>query len=543
MLTQLEPDHFAPPRRETWPSTLLPAMEALKVAGELGGRTPPTASTRPPAAPSSSTGATCRSGPSWPTSPPPPASTGPGSSTPSTAAATAASVIADWQEGRRRGVQGSPHALLPDGTGVFNPGIGDIDWVRGIPIPHGVDEGAIAKLLDQATAPRHPPRPRPDPARHWLSGWPGQYFSDRYSIVRMSVAALRAVSEPRRQQILRLVWDRERPAGEIAASFDVTFGAVSQHLRVLHDAGLVTVRRDGRRRLYQARREHLGPLRDVLEDLWRSGLEEPQDPGRGRGGGHRWLTPGRAGRGAAWWSRPVPRRSSGTSPTRPASPAGWARRRCSTPSPAAGCGSATPTGRSPGGRSAATPRRPLPLPAPPPPSPAPLTLGGTEVRLRHTGLPAGEPPAAHLAGWRHALATLAYAGSADQLGPVLGERVADWLAAWNEPDPVRRAALLGRCLADGGRFRDPTTAVDGVRELADHIGMAQRLIGGTRLAGRGDSEPCHGLVRFGWAAVGPDGTVLATGTNVAGADLDGRFRWVTGFWDPPPDRPEPAERS
>ena len=90
----------------------------------------------------------------------------------------------------------------------------------------------------------------------------------------MQRAALRAVSEPRRQQILRLVWDQERPAGDIAASFDVTFGAVSQHLRVLHDAGLVTVRRDGRRRLYQARREHLGPLREVLEDLWRSGLEE-----------------------------------------------------------------------------------------------------------------------------------------------------------------------------------------------------------------------------------------------------------------------------
>ncbi|HSK35711.1 MAG TPA: metalloregulator ArsR/SmtB family transcription factor [Actinomycetota bacterium] len=90
----------------------------------------------------------------------------------------------------------------------------------------------------------------------------------------MSAAALRAVSEPRRRQILRLVWDRERPAGEIAASFDVTFGAVSQHLRVLHDAGLVSVRRDGRRRLYQARREHLGPLGDVLEDLWRGRLEE-----------------------------------------------------------------------------------------------------------------------------------------------------------------------------------------------------------------------------------------------------------------------------
>ena len=90
----------------------------------------------------------------------------------------------------------------------------------------------------------------------------------------MSAAALRAVSEPRRQQILRLVWDQERPAGDIAADVDVTFGAVSQHLRVLRDAGLVSVRRDGRRRLYRARREQLGPLRAVLEDLWRSGLEE-----------------------------------------------------------------------------------------------------------------------------------------------------------------------------------------------------------------------------------------------------------------------------
>jgi uncharacterized protein YndB with AHSA1/START domain len=159
---------------------------------------------------------------------------------------------------------------------------------------------------------------------------------------------------------------------------------------------------------------------------------------------------------------------------------------------------------------------------------------GTRVRLRHTGLPPGEPPLAHLAGWRHALATLAYTGSADQLAPVLAERVDDWLAAWNEPDPAERAALLGRCLADGGRFRDPTAAVDGAGPLADHIGMVQRMAGGTRLVGRGALEPCHGLVRFGWAAVGPGEVVVATGTNVAGADLDGRFRWVTGFWDPTP---------
>jgi uncharacterized protein YndB with AHSA1/START domain len=167
--------------------------------------------------------------------------------------------------------------------------------------------------------------------------------------------------------------------------------------------------------------------------------------------------------------------------------------------------------------------------------------GGTLVRLRHAGLPAGEPPLAHLAGWRHALATLAYAGSADQLAPVVAERVADWLAAWNEPDPGRRAALLGRCMAEGGRFRDPAAAADGAGQLADHIGMVQRMAGGSRLVARGAPEPCHGVVRFGWAAVGPGEVVLATGANVAGTDLDGRFRWLHGFWDPPPELPEAPE--
>ena len=85
--------------------------------------------------------------------------------------------------------------------------------------------------------------------------------------------ALQVVAEPRRREILRLVWDRELPAGEIASRFEVSFPAVSQHLGVLHDAGFVSVRRDGRVRLYRADRKALGPLRPMLETMWSDSLD------------------------------------------------------------------------------------------------------------------------------------------------------------------------------------------------------------------------------------------------------------------------------
>ena len=84
--------------------------------------------------------------------------------------------------------------------------------------------------------------------------------------------ALRAIAEPTRREILRLVQDSELPAGRIALRFDVTRPAISQHLRVLTDAGLVTVRRDGTRLLYRARPEGLLELRQYLETFWDEGL-------------------------------------------------------------------------------------------------------------------------------------------------------------------------------------------------------------------------------------------------------------------------------
>lgn len=82
------------------------------------------------------------------------------------------------------------------------------------------------------------------------------------------IQSLRAVAEPHRREILQLVWDRERAAGEIASRFDVSFPAISQHLKILREAGLVSVRKEGRSRFYRARPEEMGPLREVLEVMW-----------------------------------------------------------------------------------------------------------------------------------------------------------------------------------------------------------------------------------------------------------------------------------
>ena len=86
-------------------------------------------------------------------------------------------------------------------------------------------------------------------------------------------AALKAIAAPHRRQILTLVRDGELSAGEIAAHFDVSRPAVSQHLNVLKEAGLVNERRNGTRRLYRARPEGLVPIKSFLEGFWDERLE------------------------------------------------------------------------------------------------------------------------------------------------------------------------------------------------------------------------------------------------------------------------------
>src|SRR5689334_9844212 len=89
-------------------------------------------------------------------------------------------------------------------------------------------------------------------------------------------AALRAIAEPRRRQILQLVRADELSAGEIASHFEVSRPAISQHLTVLKEAGLVDERRNGTRRLYRARPTGLAEVREFLESFWEERLEALQ---------------------------------------------------------------------------------------------------------------------------------------------------------------------------------------------------------------------------------------------------------------------------
>ena len=89
--------------------------------------------------------------------------------------------------------------------------------------------------------------------------------------------ALEALGDGTRREIMEQLRRGPRPVGEIAAARPVSRPAVSQHLRVLKEANLVTERRDGTRRLYRANADTMAELRAFLDDYWTSGLERLRD--------------------------------------------------------------------------------------------------------------------------------------------------------------------------------------------------------------------------------------------------------------------------
>jgi DNA-binding transcriptional ArsR family regulator len=86
-------------------------------------------------------------------------------------------------------------------------------------------------------------------------------------------AVLRALADPNRRDIIRLIHDTELPAGQIAAHFTLTQQAVSQHLTVLKKAGLLDERREGTRRLYRFQSDALTPVRELLDEFWPDALK------------------------------------------------------------------------------------------------------------------------------------------------------------------------------------------------------------------------------------------------------------------------------
>ena len=85
-------------------------------------------------------------------------------------------------------------------------------------------------------------------------------------------AALRALADPRRRQMLELAWDRERSPSDLARRCQLSRPATSQHLKLLREAGLVSVRLEGNRRFYRVRAGRLAELRAMLDEFWGSRL-------------------------------------------------------------------------------------------------------------------------------------------------------------------------------------------------------------------------------------------------------------------------------
>src|SRR5437773_1218722 len=91
---------------------------------------------------------------------------------------------------------------------------------------------------------------------------------------------LQALVEPHRREILEYLRDGELPAGQISARFALTRPAVSQHLRVLTEAGLVTMRREGTKRIYRAQPQGLLELGKFIERFWDDSLQELKRQGK-----------------------------------------------------------------------------------------------------------------------------------------------------------------------------------------------------------------------------------------------------------------------
>jgi uncharacterized protein YndB with AHSA1/START domain len=135
----------------------------------------------------------------------------------------------------------------------------------------------------------------------------------------------------------------------------------------------------------------------------------------------------------------------------------------------------------------------------------------------------------HVQGWRYQLSLFANVVANDVHGDP--DAWADaWFAMWADTDEASRASRLRAMAVPEIRMRDRFSSVEGLDELTQHIGAAQRFMPGLRLQREGSARHCQGVVVADWLAVGPDGQTRGRGTNVFTLTADGKIETVTGLW-------------
>ena len=155
---------------------------------------------------------------------------------------------------------------------------------------------------------------------------------------------------------------------------------------------------------------------------------------------------------------------------------------------------------------------------------------GTRLHLRHEFSEA-DVRDHHVQGWRYQLAVFANV-VADGMLAGAATKVDAWFAAWSEPDAARRSEILAATVAQGVRFRDRFSLVEGLGDLEPHLAAVHLFMPGSRLSRAGDIRHCQGTVLADWVAHRADGGEMGRGTNVFGLDADGRIEDVVGVWGP-----------
>lgn len=167
--------------------------------------------------------------------------------------------------------------------------------------------------------------------------------------------------------------------------------------------------------------------------------------------------------------------------------------------------------------------------------------GGSRVTIRLEADPRGtrlhfmhefaEPTVGdmHVQGWRFHLSLFSNVVS-NELHANAAAAVDEWFGAWVEEDGEKRRQRLAAIAIPGVRFRDRFSLIDGVDDLNDQIGAAQRFMPGIRMERRGDVRQCQGTVLAEWVALTKDNQERGRGTSVYAFGPGGEIESVIGFW-------------